>query len=882
MYVKNLGISQLIDKGNEQKNTYLDPNGQIIENKNGFATMLNKIKIKPNETYYFKQDVSTSDFFRFNWYDKNEVMIARKASNLPSFAWTAPSNAYFLWVSYPMRSNPNISVPSDEFTLQATLTINNEVNGNQSLEGTIEYTKVNAFFIEDIDRLWSVYDHKDVGYKIQLLNRQGKGNKMVVTFKALPLFFDYMDTNSIMDSNDEHFRYDGSYTAFNAFTKIFEGTPFDFALVDSASSVEWENFAGGESKLETFKRALNRYEYEFEIRGSTVFLENQIGRDMSIQYRHKLNASNIQHELDASEQYTAIKGYGNFGETQSEDDAGSEDYRDARLKREYISPLADIIGLRYSPPFTDGRVKIASEMDRKLKYEVDNSLKLSVSADIVNLSKQGYPIDQSKVGDRVFLIDERINFNEEVRIVMQSITRNFKGDVIDANVTFGGEGLAHRYQSNINTAVKNITDIFDGKKEMPLSLLDKRVQEISAIINGNVDSVFKYMPNGVVGWNGDDPNYMTKYVGDAIGFSKDGGLTYNTAMSADLGIVADYITTGTLSAILIEGVEIYGSYFESRLDDNDYLNIEGAKLHSYGKFTRTWFGETTTHNVGFHVSRGYAYMENYNEDKRLYYSDKGISTFISGYDDESTNAENHGSGVIEFFSHQYNPTVRGLTLFSNRGEIALNANTRSIILDANVDVLIPHNNLRTDAVLTKIGSKNFYIGVSGELDGELRVTNKLLYNSGNTSYRDIAFANGRAQSIRSMGAGANFYIGVSTGELRVTNNLLYNGGNISWKDVAASGFNQVSSFTYKNNIKNYEGDALDIIDGLDVVSFNYKGEEEGKIGFISEYSEAIATKNYDAIDVAKVGTYNTKAIQELHAITKKQAEQITLLKEQLK
>src|SRR5699024_3649700 len=473
------------------------------------------------------------------------------------------------------------SIEGNEYAVQATVTNDNEVNGNQSLTGDIEYNKVNALFLSDLDTLWEIYDHDDVGYKIINLNKKGNGNKLQVSFTAIPLFIDYMDTHSMMDDDGNHYRYDGSMTAFNAFSKVFADTPFTFVIVDQLTAVEWENFGGGESRLETFKRCLERYECEFRIVGSTVYLENQIGRDTSIQYRHKLNASNITQEIDASAYYTAIRGYGHFGEGTSED-SPEEDYRNARLIRDYVSPLAKILGKRYSPPFMDGRVKVQSEMDRKLKKEVDESLKVSVSADIVNLSSQGYPIDNSQAGDRVFLIDERIGFDEEVRIVSQSITRDWTGKVIDASVTFGNEGLGKRHQSQLNTAVKNITDIFEGKKQLPLSHLDKRVQEISNIINGNTDSIFKYTPNGIIGWNGDNPNYMTRYVGDAIGFSKDGGNTYGTAMSAELGIVADYITTGTLRAIIVDGVEIYGSLFysESTTNSNDYMKIEGGYLES--------------------------------------------------------------------------------------------------------------------------------------------------------------------------------------------------------------------------------------------------------------------------------------------------------------
>src|SRR5699024_127007 len=421
--------------------------------------------------------------------------------------------------------------------------------------------------------------------------------------------------------------------------------------------------------------------------------------------------------------YTAIRGYGHFGEGTSEDST-EEDYRNARLIRDYVSPLAKILGKRYSPPFMDGRVKVKSEMDRKLKKEVDESLKVSVSADIVNLSSQGYPIDNSQAGDRVFLIDERIGFDEEVRIVSQSITRDWTGKVIDASVTFGNEGLGKRHQSQLNTAVKNITDIFEGKKQLPLSHLDKRVQEISNIINGNTDSIFKYTPNGIIGWNGDNPNYMTRYVGDAIGFSKDGGNTYGTAMSAELGIVADYITTGTLRAIIVDGVEIYGSLFysESTTNSNDYMKIEGGYLESHGIHLRDWLGGKENNQILLKMENGQIRARNEDKDWSLYFNDNGISTYSDG---DGNQFDKTASGVIEFHSERYTyGGALGLTIMSgsrlaletlNESAIFLNPGSSSVIIGDDNDNF---SKLRADQVYTNairqhpdgIGGKHLYIG----------------------------------------------------------------------------------------------------------------------------------------------------------------------------
>src|SRR5699024_1430230 len=297
-------------------------------------------------------------------------------------------------------------------------------------------------------------------------------------------------------------------------------------------------------------------------------------------------------------------------------------------------------------------------------------------------------IDNSQAGDRVFLIDERIGFDEEVRIVSQSITRDWTGKVIDASVTFGSEGLGKRHQSQLNTAVKNITDIFEGRKQLPLSHLDKRVQEISNIINGNTDSIFKYTPNGIIGWNGDDPNYMTRYVGDAIGFSKDGGNTYGTAMSAELGIVADYITTGTLRAIIVDGVEIYGSYIEGGTfftgDDTEYTEISDAKLLARGNFKRTWLGQTANYDVRMFLENGYLRFRNDSLERSLYISEFGISTYVDGEGlDESDNSTEGSSGTIQWWDETYSVNGRegrGLTMNSYAGKPVISSDVNHVVI----------------------------------------------------------------------------------------------------------------------------------------------------------------------------------------------------------
>src|SRR5699024_2833308 len=166
----------------------------------------------------------------------------------------------------------------NEYHLQSTITHNFELNGNQSLSTTIKPTKTNNKFINDISEMRNIVDHDEVEHKIIYAKRQGKGDKMTVDIKAIPLFFDVLSNDRIYDRIDKHM------TANEAFTYIFNDTEFNFVLVGSFLAVEWEGFGDGEQKISTFKRCLERYKCEFRLSGNTVYLEKQVGRDTSIQY----------------------------------------------------------------------------------------------------------------------------------------------------------------------------------------------------------------------------------------------------------------------------------------------------------------------------------------------------------------------------------------------------------------------------------------------------------------------------------------------------------------------------------------------------------------------------------------------------------------------
>lgn len=118
-------------------------------------------------------------------------------------------------------------------------------------------------------------------------------------------------------------------------------------------------------------------------------------------------------------------------------------------------------------------------------------------------------------------------------------------------------------------------------------------------------------------------------------------------------------------------------------DSTNYIYLSQDKIEMAGTFQRTFRGNTQKDNVFMRAQGGFLRFRNNNQNRSLYYSDFGISTYIDGDSSEA-------SGTLQFFDYTYSPTnsVRGVTLNSAGGAIALNSERNRIVLDANATVNI--------------------------------------------------------------------------------------------------------------------------------------------------------------------------------------------------
>src|SRR5690625_155268 len=148
----------------------------------------------------------------------------------------------------------------NEYACQVTITHPQELNGNRSLTATILPSKVNKVFIDDIAEMWEIVDHDDVVHKIVYAKRSAIGDLPTVEITATPVFFDKFDTSRVARLVDEHMTAHACFNfVFNWSNVSGNSSGVKFCLVDLLSAIQWEGLGGGETRLEMFKRGLNRY-----------------------------------------------------------------------------------------------------------------------------------------------------------------------------------------------------------------------------------------------------------------------------------------------------------------------------------------------------------------------------------------------------------------------------------------------------------------------------------------------------------------------------------------------------------------------------------------------------------------------------------------------
>lgn len=595
-----------------------------------------------------------------------------------------------------------------EYFLQGVIKHEQELNGDERIDIDIEYTDMNSEFLKKQDdlKMWIIlFEGKE--YRIISSKQTGFGDKYQISVTAILYMLDWLNTSRIYKRIDE------SLTVTEAFNIVFDDTPFTYSTVEAAPSSRFEGIGEGETRLEIFKTFIERYGYEFLIVGNTVYLHNQIGNDANFEYRYKVNAQDISKEVDASEMWTHAKGYGNY----SDDDENTDVIDKAKLKREYTSPLEKVIGMRReAPPIRDGRITNQSTMDANLKKTVDESMQISFTADIYDMSQQGYDYQHAVLGDRVFLVDERIGLDTEIRVVKISRDISDTGQIINLEITFGTGNMADQYGSNLSTAAKDIADLIQGRKSLPFQALDIISKSMVTKIQ-NTTSEIIYDTNGQHFMDKKNNNNIMTMNSSGLLLSTDGGRTAKTAITAE-GIVANTITTGTLNANL---VSIRGG------DNTDFIEMTNQYIYVMGQYNRSWRNINRKERGYVRIGEGMIRFRNEDTQSSVYMSHFGISTQIDA---------SLASGTLNFFDDKYSNYAQGVTLNSVNGVAALTSDNNRVYVEssdsANINSLTAPVYIRPN-VTTSDGLNEFSFTLANT--GGVASTNGYLMYGSSTDYK---------------------------------------------------------------------------------------------------------------------------------------------------
>ena len=248
-------------------------------------------------------------------------------------------------------------------------------------------------------------------------------------------------------------------------------------------------------------------------------------------------------------------------------------------------------------------------------------------------------------------------------------------------------------------------------------------------------------------------------------------------------------------------------------DATNYINIKNNDILSYGKFSRSWAGEKDTANLELGISNGRVLVRNQTTGYRLYLTERGLSTMMDGFSDDT-------SGTLEFHSQRFNDTSRGITMHSTYGAVAmLSEQSRAIIrsnLTANIEsyaygvYIRPYFN-------TRPGVNEFYFHVkdndgSGNTDGcilfgevsdekglagsGIRFRKHGVKGMGMDEYEPVVYATNNTGDIGTGSFyGSRFYGDLASkndfayvqtapgGRLRIVDGKGYNNGNPNYQDL---------------------------------------------------------------------------------------------------
>ena len=424
----------------------------------------------------------------------------------------------------------------EAFLLPVETEVTERISGESELKFEFDESTYNRDIVNAISKKWRV---KHVGgqnddriYVVAIVQKVSNAVTAKVSVVAKEKQIDDLKSQRVYDNHT------GSYTGQSYFDVVFNGSGYKYDLIAKTYSSKWENAGDGETRLEMFKKGLERYGLEFEYVPSTktFILKERVQREANYYIANGINALNFKLEEDSSEYYTYARGYGDYDDNAK--------FQEGLLEVTYVHPLADVVGRYEAPPIKDGRIKDQNLLRRKLRDLVDNSLKTSLSLDFISL-KDSFPDAVVRTGDVIPVKDNVIGVGDMVRIVEVRTKRDVNNNIYEQEGTLGDYKRKDRYASLVN----NSTNFVKGITGSPTNVNDtqSRVNSIIASTGKIIDLVNAMQVDGT-GIKSVDKLNIVHFTSDkgTIRVSKDGGTTYKDVINGD-GVLVDGIAMATQS-----------------------------------------------------------------------------------------------------------------------------------------------------------------------------------------------------------------------------------------------------------------------------------------------------------------------------------------------
>ncbi len=454
-------------------------------------------------------------------------------------------------------------IKNNEYVADTEIKLTEGINGEKSLTGTIYFGNEVK---KNLAKGWTII-FNDEEYAIVTFRYNDTDN--TVSFSAVQMFFYTLSIKAF------HEEWNGSHPLNEYLNAIFKDTGYSYNNETSTAAFEKENW-GLKDKLSLFNDIINQISAEFEVQGKTIYIKDKIGSDLSTVVRQGFNLAKAEIETDSSSFATYGVGYGAHDNV--------DDQASPRLSVEYYSPLYDMYKAKFgaieAEPVDDERYTVADNLLAAVKAKVDNSWSLSITVSLLDLQNAGYPYAMASAGDSITIVDESLNFEDEVRIIKVVSSYNINGERISVEVTCGDLTMAQSQSASSSVATSTITDIINGNSTLPDAWFSEQMQlATNSILAARTE--LKFTDQGIIAIDTTDHNKMVILNSAGIGVSTDGGQTFKTAITAD-SIDGQNINIKNLNASNIIGGIINGITYNTVDDDTKFrITLQKGMMEYY-------------------------------------------------------------------------------------------------------------------------------------------------------------------------------------------------------------------------------------------------------------------------------------------------------------